>query len=95
MTYHELIEQLLKQIAAHTGDALSREQAIKEGKATFLEIDHHKEYGGYRIVTIKVDGGSAHPALGYNDISSRISAKQMAERLSNILKGIELVKPAQ
>lgn len=95
MTYRELIEQLLKRIAAHTGDALSREQAIELGKDTFLEIDHHKEYGGYRITAVKVNDGSCLPALGYSDISSRISAKAMAERLRNILKGIELVKPGK
>lgn len=95
MTYKQLIKQLVQKIAAHTGDALSRKQAIEQGKASFLELDYHKEYGGYRIHSVDVEGGTCRAALGYNETSARISAKKMTERLSNILIGIELVKPAE
>jgi hypothetical protein len=95
MTYKQLITDLLQKIAAHTGDALSREQAINEGKESFLEIDHNDTYGGYRVHSVDVDGGTCRAALGYNETSPRISAKKMVERLGDILRGIELVKPAQ
>lgn len=95
MTYEQIIKEKLQKIAAHTGDALSRKQAIEQGKDSFLEVDHHKEYGGYRIHSVDVDGGTCRAALGYIETSPRISAKKMAERLGDILRGIELVKPAQ
>ncbi len=84
------LNDLVRAIADITGEATSHREAIEKGKETYLLLDYVQCYGGYRIVSKSVEKGTEYGALGGNGMEARLSAKRMAEKLSNILAGLEL-----
>ena len=78
----------LEVIAKLLGKATSRKEAEEMGAKSFLYLEYASAYGGYRVVTVKVDGGSHSGAFGGNGSESRLAAKETSLRLDGIFHGI-------
>ena len=63
MTKKEILQDLVNDIAELTNQATSKEEAINKGLDRFLHIDYASVYGGYRLVSVAVNGGAHHTAF--------------------------------
>lgn len=59
-----------------TNKATSEEQAIKEGKTEYFQIDHTDYYGGYRIDRYEIGKTVTYGAFGFSSMQARKSTKE-------------------
>ena len=88
-TSRKILEFLLEAIANKTGQATSKEEAIKKGLDRFLWLDYASCYGGYRLVNVMVFGGGHSDAMGRCSSATRLKASVMETYLRGILTGLE------
>lgn len=87
-----ILNNIVREIADELGLATSRAEAKEKGLDSFLFLEYASVYGGYRIVTVKVENGAHYGALGYSSTCSRMSAKEMYAALNGILQGLQQAK---
>lgn len=92
MNTRKNLNSTLRQISDLTGEATSKEDAIKSGKDKFLYLEYASCYGGYRLVNVNCKTGAHSGAFGGNGIEGRLNASKMAIKLNSILSGIEAIK---
>ncbi len=88
------IQRLLNQIADLTGNYTNKEDAIKNGKDKFYQIDYNSIYGGYRIAFVNVVSGGHGGTFDESSCVGRRSARKMYDFLRGILAGIEYQQKA-
>ena|SRR5690242_16229240 len=89
-TTQKELQSMLDQIAVLSGLASSREQAEEIGVDKYLFLEYASSYGGYRVVNVGIKNGAHYGAFGGNGCESRISAKEMYQKLDGIIIGLEL-----
>lgn len=80
MTKNKQIKSLFNQLCLDRG--LNNHSETPDYNKAGLVMDYNSVYGGYRIETIKGDGGSGQ---GFFAFSSRFSAKEMTAFLQGLL----------
>lgn len=84
----DILNNLVKEIAEKLDLSTSKAEAKSKGHSSFLYLENAPVYGGYRLVSVKVDSGAHFGALGYSSICARMKATTMYIALDGILKGI-------
>jgi hypothetical protein len=83
------LNELLKEIATLEGKATTSEEAEKLGLTHFYYLEHNSVYGGYRVVSVRVENGGHSGAFGGNGCEARLKGKEMAIKLKSVLYGLE------
>lgn len=86
------LNKALKFLAEKTGNCVSKEEAIKAGKESYLYIEYAARYGGYRLVNVRVKNGGHFGAFGQTGTEARISAREMQDKIYTLLEGIHNTK---
>jgi len=92
MTNEQHLNSLLNNIAEITGEATSREQAIKKGHERYLYLENASIYGGWRLVGVGVNNGAHYGAFGWNGCEPRLKYKLMVTKLEGILAGLNCLQ---
>ena len=82
------IKMLVKEIAELTNKPLTKEDAIKNNKSFYLEIEFSSHYGGYRLVNVSVVHGGHSGVFGESSSVERRSRSVMEAYLEGLLNGI-------
>lgn len=89
ITVKNNLGKLLSILGNITGYAASSKEAEEQDKDCFLQLEYQREYGGYRLVIVKLPGYSYETyAFGFSDCTSRVNAATMERQLQGLIKGI-------
>lgn len=86
------LQLLVNKIGEQTNIPTGREQAKREGQPNFLYLEYAKEYGGYRLVKVRVDNGGHSGAFNGTASEPRRPAKEMEAFLYGLLTGLTYSK---
>ena len=85
----EILKTILLRIASITGDVISRNEAIKEGKNSYITFDYNAFYGGYNLVRISVDNGSYSDVIpGISCCGARLTFNNFVREMRVLLIGL-------
>lgn len=86
------LQKLVNQIGELTGLATSHEEATNKDLKSFLFLQHAPVYGGYRLISIMLDSGVHHGALGMSSCEANLKASEMEIKLRGIITGLTYKK---
>ena len=92
MTKSQLLNNLLADLAGMTGQATSKEQALKLDKPHYLNIEYNSSYGGYRLINVNTQSGGHSGAFGDTGCEDRLNAKSMEVKLRSLITGLEYAR---
>lgn len=88
----KLIQNLVEEIAELTGSVCSQDKAISIGLDHFLTYEYSAQYGGYRLINVKVKGGGRFGTILGNGTMPRQKAKVFILMLEACIAGLRYGK---
>ena len=93
MTTAKRIESLVSDIATATGKAATRKEAIERNMEYYLTTENAAVYGGYRLISVKVETGAhASPLPGTSSVDPRMKPLVFETFLRGILIGLNFTR---
>ena len=89
------LNEMLDSIARQTGQARSKAEAQEKGLPVWLDLDHHQEYGGFRVIPVKVENGGVPASDWGSGEHERRKGPAMRDYLRGVLIGLRLAKGEQ
>lgn len=89
MKSNEILKARFTELAKIANQAITRNQAIALGKDSYMEIEYNSIYGGYRLISVRVDGGYHDGIFGGNGTEGRLKAKEMEIKINSLIQGIK------
>jgi len=92
MTKNQQISALLIELGKISGLSVSRNQASERNDKEYLMVEYSSAYGGYRLVTVSVDGGGQSGAFYRSGCEGRVNFATFTLYLSSLIAGIRFAK---
>ena len=86
------LQKLVNQIGELTGLATSHEEAKNKNLTSYLYLEYNSVYGGYCLVSVRLDNGGHFGALGMSSNETRLKALEMEIKLRGIIIGLTYKK---
>jgi len=81
-TTNNQIQSVFKMLASEAGLPISKQQAIDEGRSHYLDIEYQRYYGGYRLITVRVENGGHSGAFNESDTIPCVKANEFYNKLN-------------
>lgn len=92
MTKAQQTSALLIELGKISGLSINRDQAIERKDKAYLMVEYSSAYGGYRLVSVNVDGGGQSGAFYRSGCEARVNFKTFLLYLSSLIAGIRFAK---
>lgn len=86
------LQKLVNRIGELTELATSYDEAKNKNLNSYLFLQHAPVYGGYRLISVMLDGGAYHGALDMSSCEANLKASEMEIKLRGIITGLTYKK---
>jgi hypothetical protein len=88
-TTDKQVQTIFARLLEVSGLPGNEDEATARGLDRFLAMEYAREFGGYRLIMVKIGSYSHAGAFGGNGSEARLKASEMYTRIKSLIDGID------